>query len=139
FSGVVYRFKDEASLKRGQALLAKNKDISNEEFVKEMNTEATPDAVTMQKGRYEFSKFTDVPKAQLVQGSVSQAVNNTDGSYTVVKTNEVFNTPSPKSLDDARGYVVAEYQDYLEKEWDADLRNKYPVKLDDKVFKSMVK
>lgn len=139
FSGVVYRFKDEAAMKKGQALLVKNKDISNEDFIKEMNTEATPDAVTMQKGRYEFSKFTDAPKAELTAGSLSTPVKNADGSYTIVKTNEVFNSTAQKSLDDARGYVVAEYQDYLEKEWDSNLRNKYPVKVDEKVFKGMVK
>src|SRR5690606_20355317 len=30
FSGVVYRFKDEAAMKKGQVLLLKNNDISNE-------------------------------------------------------------------------------------------------------------
>ncbi len=139
FSGVVYRFKDEAAMKKGQVLLLKNNDISNEDFIKEMNTEATPDAVTLQKGRYEFSKFTDAPRAELVAGVLSKPVKNTDGSYTLVKTNEVFNSPAQKSLDDARGYVVAEYQDYLEKEWDSALRNKYPVRVDENVFKSMVK
>lgn len=139
FSGVVYRFKDETAMKKGQALLKKNKDISNEDFIREMNTETTPDAVTMQKGRYEFSKFTDAPKAELTAGSLSTPVKNADGSYTIVKTHEVFNSTSQKSLEDARGYVVAEYQDYLEKQWDSSLRAKYPVKVDENVFKSMVK
>jgi peptidyl-prolyl cis-trans isomerase SurA len=35
--------------------------------------------------------------------------------------------------------VVAEYQDYLEKKWNEELRNKYPVKVDESVFKGMVK
>jgi peptidyl-prolyl cis-trans isomerase SurA len=52
---------------------------------------------------------------------------------------EVFNGPSQKSLTDARGYVVAEYQEYLEKQWHEELRKKYPVKLDQGVFMSMVK
>lgn len=139
FSGVVYRFKDEAAMKKGQAILMKNKTVSNEDFIREMNTETTPDAVTLQKGRYEFSKFSDAPKAELNAGSLSTPVKNADGSYTVVKTNEVFNSASQKSLEDARGYVVAEYQDYLEKQWDSNLRAKYPVKVDEKVFKGMVK
>ncbi len=139
FEGNVYRFKDETSMKQGQKLLLANKNMTNDEFVKAMNTESALDAVMIQTGRYEFSKFTDVSREELVKGSVSRPVKNDDGSYTIVKTNEVYSTTAQKSLDDARGYVVAEYQDYLEKQWNATLRDHYKMKLDEKVFKSMVK
>ena len=126
-------------MKQGQKLLLANKNMTNDEFVKAMNTESALDAVMIQTGRYEFSKFTDVSREELVKGSVSRPVKNDDGSYTIVKTNEVYSTTAQKSLDDARGYVVAEYQDYLEKQWNATLRDHYKMKLDEKVFKSMVK
>jgi peptidyl-prolyl cis-trans isomerase SurA len=51
----------------------------------------------------------------------------------------VYDKPSQKSLEDARGYVVAEYQDYLEKAWNEQMLAKYPVKTDQAVFRSMVK
>ena len=35
--------------------------------------------------------------------------------------------------------VVAEYQDYLEKQWNEKMHNEYPMKVNEKVFKSMVK
>ena len=35
--------------------------------------------------------------------------------------------PEPKSLDEAKGLVTADYQAYLEKDWIATLRKKYPV------------
>jgi peptidyl-prolyl cis-trans isomerase SurA len=139
FSGVVYRFKDETAMKEGVKLLEAKKKLSNEELIKAMNTDSNPDAVTMQTGRYEFSKFSDAPREQLVAGKLTKAVKNSDGTYTVVRTDDVFSASSQKSLDDARGYVVAEYQDYLEKQWNANLRNKYEVKVDEKTFKSMVK
>jgi peptidyl-prolyl cis-trans isomerase SurA len=44
-----------------------------------------------------------------------------------------------KTLDEARGYVVAEYQDFLEKDWNKQMRNKYPVKVNEDVFRAMVK
>lgn len=47
--------------------------------------------------------------------------------------------PQPKSLEEARGYIIADYQDQLEKEWVASLQKKYPVRLDEKVFMTLVK
>lgn len=35
--------------------------------------------------------------------------------------------------------LLADYQDYLEKQWIEDLRLKYPVKINEDVLKSMVK
>jgi peptidyl-prolyl cis-trans isomerase SurA len=40
----------------------------------------------------------------------------------------------PKKLDDVRGQVTADYQDYLEKEWVKALRAKYPVKINEDVL-----
>lgn len=42
--------------------------------------------------------------------------------------------PRPKKLDDIRGQVTADYQDYLEKEWVKNLREKYPVKINKDVL-----
>jgi peptidyl-prolyl cis-trans isomerase SurA len=37
--------------------------------------------------------------------------------------------PEPKTLDEARGMITADYQSYLEKEWIDSLRKKYPYKV----------
>jgi len=47
--------------------------------------------------------------------------------------------PQGKTLADARGYAVADYQDYLEKKWIDDLRKEYEVKLNEDVLKTLVK
>ncbi len=138
FTGAVYKFKNEKALKEGQKLLAK-KELKDEDIIKKMNTDSMPDAVAIQRGHYEFSKFNEVPKTSIAKGKVTEPKKNDDGTYTVVKVNEVFDAPTSKSLEDARGYVVAEYQDYLEKEWNESMRRKYPVKVNDQVFKSIIK
>ncbi len=46
---------------------------------------------------------------------------------------------TPKSLDEARGYVIADYQDQLEKEWVASLQSRYPVRINDEVLKSLIR
>lgn len=138
FTGAVYHFKNDKALKEGQKLLAK-KELKDEDIIKKMNSDSIPDAVSIQRGHYEFSKFNEVPKSVIAKGKITEPKKNDDGTYTVVKVNEVFDTPSPKSLDDARGYAVAEYQDFLEKDWNDKMRKKYPMKLNEDVFKSMVK
>jgi peptidyl-prolyl cis-trans isomerase SurA len=139
FTGTVYHFKDEASMKKVQAILEKNADAKDEEIYKAINIESNPDAVNIQHGHFEFTHFKDVPQNLIVRGKVSSAVRGSDGSFTIVRADNVFNQPTPKTLDEARGYAVAEYQDSLEKSWNAELRAKYPVKVDEKVFASMVK
>lgn len=45
----------------------------------------------------------------------------------------------PKRLDEARGYVIADYQTELEKQWITELRTKYPVKVNEPVLRSLYK
>lgn len=47
--------------------------------------------------------------------------------------------PADKTLEESRGYAVAEYGDYLEKAWVAELQKSIPAKVDTKVFESLVK
>lgn len=138
FKGSVYTFKDEASLKEGLKLLSK-KDMTDEELVKTMNNDQKRDAVSVQVGRYEFSKFSDVPQAKIVAGKASEGVKKADNSYTVVKATEVYTQPTVKSFTEARGYIISAYQDKLEKDWNNELRAKYPVKVNEDELKKLIK
>ncbi len=138
FQGTVYHFRDEAAMKKGLTMLQKA-GTKEEDLYKALNTENTPDAFNAQKGRYEYSKFKDVPQSGIQKGRLSEPARAADGSYTVVKTESVYVQAAPKTLDEARGYAVAEYQDALEKTWNAELRAKYPVKVEEPVFRSMIK
>jgi peptidyl-prolyl cis-trans isomerase SurA len=139
FKGTVYHFKNEAGMKKGMEVLKKHPDAKDEELYRAVNTESEADMLSIQRGRYEFSHFTDVPQASITAGKLSAPVRDANGGYTVVRADKVFSQPEPKTLDEARGYVVAEYQDALEKAWNARLRAKYPLKVDEAVFRSMVK
>ncbi|MBL0294112.1 MAG: peptidylprolyl isomerase [Saprospiraceae bacterium] len=44
-----------------------------------------------------------------------------------------------KTLNEARGYYIADYQEYLEKEWINELKEKYPLTINESVFNSMIK
>jgi len=47
--------------------------------------------------------------------------------------------PSYKTLKEARGYAIADYQDHLEKKWVAQLMKDHPVELDKGTLKSLIK
>ncbi|TGE19817.1 peptidylprolyl isomerase [Hymenobacter elongatus] len=51
-----------------------------------------------------------------------------DGRYYAVTINQVL-PAGPKTLAEARGQATSDYQNYLEKQWITQLRDQYPVKL----------
>ena len=54
---------------------------------------------------------------------------------------KIVNTyePMPKTIKEARGYIVADYQDYLETEWVKTLKKSYKVDLNREVINSIIK
>ena len=47
--------------------------------------------------------------------------------------------PAPKTLNEARGYVIADFQDKLERDWVASLQKKYAVQINKAVFESLIR
>lgn len=93
--------------------------------------------LTVTEGVFEAGQNEAVDKLNWKRGMVSTAIP--DGSdLMIIKIEEVMK-PKPKTLAESRGYVVADFQDFLEKKWVADLKSKYEVKINDDVFKGLVK
>ena len=61
---------------------------------------------------------------------------NRNGKNLIVLVHRAV-APEPKLLNEARGLITADYQNFLEKEWIAELRSKYPVKVNRDVFDSI--
>jgi peptidyl-prolyl cis-trans isomerase SurA len=137
FEGAVYKFKTKGLLDTGRTMLQAG-NVTDEDMVKAINSQNNPDGVSIQKGRYEFSRFKDATQSELLSNKM-KIIANPNGPFTIIYAKEVFTGPGQKSLAEARGYVVAEYQDYLEKKWNEKMRKEYPMVVNEKVFKSMVK
>jgi peptidyl-prolyl cis-trans isomerase SurA len=56
-----------------------------------------------------------------------------DKKITFVRVNKILK-PTPKSLSEAKGAITSDYQNYLEKEWIASLKKKYPVSVNKDVL-----
>ena len=48
-------------------------------------------------------------------------------------------TSKQKSLSEARGYVVADYQDYLEKQWITELSKEFSVEVNKEILSKLKK
>lgn len=60
-----------------------------------------------------------------------------DTANAIVVVHKVV-APEPKLLNEIRGAMTADYQNYLEKEWIGELRSKYPVIVNREVFNSLL-
>lgn len=67
-----------------------------------------------------------------------KSVMEADNKFYLVYINRLI-APEPKKLNEARGLITADYQNYLEKEWLRQLREKYPVSINQDVFNALVK
>ncbi|MEZ5002235.1 MAG: peptidylprolyl isomerase [Chitinophagales bacterium] len=61
-----------------------------------------------------------------------------DNSYSVYQTYQIF-PERERSFEESKGFAIAGYQEYLEKEWLNELRHKYKVVVDDTVLKGLIK
>jgi peptidyl-prolyl cis-trans isomerase SurA len=86
----------------------------------------------------EKGKNAAIDKMKWKIGSLSNNTVTPDNKTSFMKMEKI--TPArPKSLDEARGFVVADYQEKLEKDLLKELRSKYPPKIDETVLKTLTK
>ena len=86
----------------------------------------------------EKGKDKGMQNLKWAKGSMDVPVVATPGTTSFRKVESILPS-TPKSLQEARGYVVADYQDYLEKEWVKELRGSYKIEVNKDVLKSLVK
>lgn len=70
-------------------------------------------------------------------GEVSMLQITRDGNSNFNKIEKVL-PPGLKTLKEARGYVIADYQDYLEKKWIETLQKEYQVAIQQKVLNNLI-
>jgi peptidyl-prolyl cis-trans isomerase SurA len=66
-----------------------------------------------------------------ISWSIGLHETEADGLFYIVEIKRLI-PPGLKTFEEARSQVISDYQDYLEKNWVADLRKKYPVKINKK-------
>lgn len=90
-------------------------------------------------GRFERNQIQVRERIALEKGVVTlPVVNEQDGSASFAYITASFPDNEQRSFDDARGMVINDYQLELEEKWITELKKKYPVKVDDKVWAEII-
>ena len=104
--------------------------------IKELVNDGATIHVIFHSGTYEVDSNKLPHNFQFVKGV--QLYKNNDTDFTICNVSEIMEA-SPKELNDVKGKVISNYQDFLEKQWIQNLRSKYKVEVNKKVFKKLVR
>lgn len=103
-------------------------------------TDSAGAAVQADSGRYELAQIPGAAKPEPAPQTFTDFVTNkADNTVSFAFVLNVYHDRSPRSFHDARGFVINDYQAYLEDQWVASLKKEYPVKVDEAVFASLPK
>jgi peptidyl-prolyl cis-trans isomerase SurA len=101
-------------------------------------TDSGAASIQADSGRYELAQIPNPAKTTLSPMTYTPfSTNTTDHSVSFAYILTIYNDRSPRNFKDARGFVINDYQNYLEDQWIAELKKKYPVKIDEKVLKTL--
>ncbi|MEL6392097.1 MAG: peptidylprolyl isomerase [Bacteroidota bacterium] len=96
------------------------------------------DNLNVQEDTYERGRLPQLGDVEWANGETTSPLTNPrNGTITFYKIEEVL-PGGRKELDEARGYVIADYQDQLEEEWVDGLRSRFPIKLNRRIFNKLV-
>lgn len=127
FKGMIVTCKD-----------AKTREEADKYFAAEMTVEEitdllnkTENVITINQGAWE--KGANAVVDYFVWNGPEPA--NFDSEVTFIRGDKI--QPEPKTLDEARGLYVSDYQKYLEEKWIKELRAKYKVSVNKKLLKTV--
>ncbi len=113
----------------------KKKDFSTDMiFAKVCPSDTAKTCLTIREGLYEKGENADVDKTGWTAGAGPVFSKDKEESFIYVR--KVLK-PEVKKLEEARGLVISDYQNFLEKQWIDQLRAKYPVSVNRELLKTI--
>jgi peptidyl-prolyl cis-trans isomerase SurA len=119
--GRIYSSANKENIDQIKTLLEKNDTVKAQQF-------ASTNKVRQESGSFQKNDRPVLAKISFAPGI--QAAENNGMNY-LVCVNKVL-SPGRMSFDEARPSLLSDYQTFLEKKWLAQLKKKYPVKINKK-------
>ncbi len=102
-------------------------------------TEKYPENLIADSGRFELTQIPVESQTSFSKGMVTTPVKNAmDGSQTFASIYDLLPADQQRSFEEARGFVINDYQQVLEERWLTALKKKYPVKMNDAIWKKLL-
>jgi peptidyl-prolyl cis-trans isomerase SurA len=129
---ILFNCASKAIADEARAALSKGKDWKQIE--EESNNKIQADS-----GRFELSQIPVTITPNMPAGTISETNVSPDGNASFIKLIHYYDANMQRNFDEARGLVINDYQNILEESWITDLKKKYPVKINEAVFQSLLK
>ena len=113
--------------------IIKNKKITEDSLLRRIN-KSNPLNLAIKSDKFEKGENAIIDGIVWKKSVTPNIVAN--NTVVFVKVNAKLNAQT-KALNEVRGTVTADYQNKLEKEWIGVLKQKYPVQVDDAVFRTL--
>lgn len=112
---------------------------SPEKVLAKYNEEGSPQMLSRTEKTLEQGRHRVLEGMEWQVGAISKTETDPrDQSISFMKIESIL-PAEPKTLSEARGYVVADYQDALERRWVQELQQRYKVDVNRAVFESLIK
>ncbi len=129
----VYTLTDAKAAKSLRKEIGKKKNTHEKLLAKYNKT--NPLGLKINSGKFEKGVLPVLDKLEWKAGT--SEVIEINGQFVVVRIKEVL-PPSVKPLNEVRGLVTSDYQQFLERNWINDLENKYQVVINRETFNSIL-
>ncbi len=91
-------------------------------------------------GRFEWNQIPNKLKEKItVELVTTPEVNTNDNTASFAYILKLYPQPEPRTFAEAKGLLINDYQDELEKKWILSLKKKYPVVIDQKALAEISK
>jgi peptidyl-prolyl cis-trans isomerase SurA len=129
----IYSSRDKETMKKVLDMLKKGK--TPKDVKDKFNTEQVLN-VMLYEGTYEEGDSA-LPQGTKMELGLSEITNKGE-YYFITKINKVL-PAGPKSLEECKGKLVNDYQQYLEQNWVDELKKEFTVKVNQDVFETVKK
>ncbi|HPH17300.1 MAG TPA: peptidylprolyl isomerase [Haliscomenobacter sp.] len=106
-----------------------------EKFNKSDSVGMRIEEVILEKGK--SPEASDLKEWKVGEITIAQ-LDRQNNEYSFRKVEKIL-PQQDKLLNEARGYIIADYQDHLEQQWVNELKKQYPIKVEKAVFESLIK
>lgn len=96
--------------------------------------------IAADSSRFEVSQIPNPTQQALTPGTITlPLVNKADSTTSFAYILRNYNNEQPRNFADAKGVVINGYQSELERNWIVQLQKKYPVTVNEKILKDLIR